>query len=71
MPKPSQHSCQGCGWNIVTLPGALIPREWYCAACDPKGEREANRREAEDLEAAMRSERPWDHGLSFADSTQY
>ncbi len=47
-----QRSCQGCGWLIVTLPGSREltlgkPREWYCVACDPKGNREVVRAEAE------------------------
>ena len=47
-----QRSCQGCGWKIVTLPGSRDltqgePRQWYCVACDPKGEREVRRAETE------------------------
>lgn len=45
-------SCQGCGWLVVTLPGSKDltngkPREWYCVVCDPKGDREVRRAEAE------------------------
>lgn len=47
-----QRSCQGCGWKIVTLPGTREttqgePRRWFCVACDPKGNREVVRAEAE------------------------
>ncbi len=57
MPKLTQRSCQGCGWGIVDLPGTntLVlgeRREWYCVACDPKGDREVVRAEAERFEAA-------------------
>jgi hypothetical protein len=49
--KPSQRSCSGCGWNIVDLPGknTLVmgePRQSYCVACDPKGNREVVAAEA-------------------------